>query len=82
MLKQMWAVAIGGLFAVLNYFGPARATPHLDLTGSFLVQASGTAYFFTCQTALWGQCDDLWARHDGGASFHDGRIGNLQRGHQ
>jgi hypothetical protein len=51
MLKQMWAVAIGGLFAVLNYFGPARATPHLDLTGSFLVQASGTAYFFTCQTA-------------------------------
>jgi len=49
MLKKMLAVAIGGLFAVPIYFGPARAMQP-ELTGSFLVQASGTAYFFTCQT--------------------------------
>jgi hypothetical protein len=48
MLKNMWAVAITGLLTVLAYSGPARAAS--PLTGSFLVQASGTAYFFTCQT--------------------------------
>jgi hypothetical protein len=52
MLKKTLAMAISGyLFAVLIYSGPARATPPYNLTGSFVVQASGTAYFFTCQTA-------------------------------
>ncbi len=45
MLKKMLAVAISGFFAVLAYSGPARATSPCNLNGSFVVQASGTAYF-------------------------------------
>ena len=42
MLKKMLAVVIGGLFAALIYSGPAQAAA---LSGRFIVQASGTAYF-------------------------------------
>jgi hypothetical protein len=46
MLRKMLVVAIGGLFAVLIYSKPAPADAgYSGLNGSFLVQASGTAYF-------------------------------------
>src|SRR5271156_2649404 len=43
MLKKMLTVTMSGLFVVLIYSGQARA--HSGFSGSFLVQASGTAYF-------------------------------------
>jgi hypothetical protein len=56
VLKKMLVVAISGLLAVLIYSGPARAArPAPNLTGSFLVQASGTAYFYTSPQTSAGQ---------------------------
>jgi hypothetical protein len=44
MVKKMLIVMMSGLFAVLIYSGQARAH-NSGFSGSFLVQASGTAYF-------------------------------------
>jgi hypothetical protein len=74
MLKKMSAVAISGLFAVLAYSGPARATL-FGLTGTFLVQASGTAYFappFVNGVAQNGVTEVLHFTMAGTATFLNG----------
>ncbi len=74
--KKMLAVATSGLFAVglfavLIYSGRARATPTpppQNLTGSFVVQAGGTAYF-TNPTNVYGMTEVLHFTMAGSATF-------------
>lgn len=68
MLKKLLPVTISGLFAVLIYCGPARAS---SLGGNFVVQASGTAYFFT--SGGQGSTEVLHFAMAGSASFINGK---------
>ncbi|HTY55843.1 MAG TPA: hypothetical protein VMB26_11605 [Candidatus Binataceae bacterium] len=81
MFKKVLMLAIsGGLFTVLTYCGAARAA---GLGGNYVVQASGTAYFFTCQSSdvsctsypLFGQgtTEVLHFTMAGSASFVNGK---------
>jgi hypothetical protein len=79
MLKKMLSVAISGCLAVLACSGAARAG---TFTGTFLVQAGGTAHFFTCQSSdvscaaypLYGQgtTEVLHFTMAGSATFKNG----------
>src|SRR5271167_550542 len=79
MLKKRKTLAVGisglfavGVFAVLIYSGPAQsAPPSPPLGGSYVVQASGTAYFYTNTN---GQTEVLHFTMAGSASF-DKRTG-------
>jgi hypothetical protein len=71
MFRKMLAVAISSVFAVLIYSGAARATLVHGLNGNFLVQTSGTAYFFN-PTGVFGATEVLHFTMTGSVSFAGG----------
>jgi hypothetical protein len=69
MSKKLLATTIGGLLAVLFGFGPAQAMPgYNNLNGSFVLQASGTAYFYN-PTGVYGATEVLHFAMAGSVSF-------------
>jgi hypothetical protein len=72
MLKKISALVVGGLFAALTYSGAARAA---GLSGNFVVQASGTAYFYTSPqtTAGQGTTEVLHFSMAGAVSYSNGK---------